>query len=405
MATTVLPAGPTPVAGVAAVHAVARGTGAEHAGMARQAWMDNLRVIVIAGVIVMHVSTAYILDIGWYYEERTASDVTEMVVAVITLPLSLFAMAVLFLVAGRLTATSLARKGPRSFWRGRLLRLGLPVVLFVVVVDPATSVLGRWGTGGPGNEHLGSIASYEFAHPQSGPMWFVVALLVFSTGYGGWRRVRPAGPTAPLRPANLVVAAAVIVGTTFVVRLMWPFAGDTPLALNLWEWPQMGVMFALGAVGEERGWLDPPPAWLAPACLRAGVVASVALLLTFIPVALSDNADPFLGGLHAQALAEPVCEATIAVAMSLWVAMWFSRHVIYDGWLARALGRASYPTYVLHAPVVVALSVALSGVAVAAEVKFVVVASVGVVASYALGWLVTNRSRGRRARGRYAPRW
>jgi hypothetical protein len=32
----------------------------------RWAWMDNLRVAVIAGVIVEHVATAYVLDIDWY---------------------------------------------------------------------------------------------------------------------------------------------------------------------------------------------------------------------------------------------------------------------------------------------------------------------------------------------------
>jgi hypothetical protein len=41
----------------------------------RQAWMDNLRVVIIAGVIVAHTATAYILDFPWYYEERTASAV------------------------------------------------------------------------------------------------------------------------------------------------------------------------------------------------------------------------------------------------------------------------------------------------------------------------------------------
>ena len=107
--------------------------------------MDNLRVAVITGVIVLHVATAYVLDISWYYEERTASGVTEAILAVLFLPTALFAMAVLFLVAGMLTARSMARKGAKGFWRDRLLRLGMPVVVFIVVVGPATSVLGSWG--------------------------------------------------------------------------------------------------------------------------------------------------------------------------------------------------------------------------------------------------------------------
>jgi putative exporter of polyketide antibiotics len=90
----------------------------------RWAWMDNLRVAVIAGVIVEHVATAYVLDIDWYYEERSSSAVTEAIVGAAILPAALFAMAVLFLVAGLLSARSLARKGPWPFVRDRLLRLG-----------------------------------------------------------------------------------------------------------------------------------------------------------------------------------------------------------------------------------------------------------------------------------------
>lgn len=124
----------------------------------------------------------------------------------------------------------------------------------------------------------------------------------------------------------------------------------------------MAVSFALGARAEERDWLDPPPAWLPRTCLRAGVLA---VLAVGVVIAASDHPDPFLGGWHLQELAEPICEATIAVSMSLWVALRFARHVTYRERLARAFGRASYATYVVHAPVVVALA----GIGVAAEVK------------------------------------
>jgi peptidoglycan/LPS O-acetylase OafA/YrhL len=82
--------------------------------------------------------------------------------------------------------------------------------------------------------------------------------------------------------------------------------------------------------------------------------------------------------------------------MSFWVALWFARHVTYEGRTARAIGRASYATYVVHAPVVVALSVAIAGVAGAAEVKFVTVAGLGIAASYTLGWLITRPHRRQR---------
>jgi peptidoglycan/LPS O-acetylase OafA/YrhL len=57
---------------------------------------------------------------------------------------------------------------------------------------------------------------------------------------------------------------------------------------------------------------------------------------------------------------------------------------------ARSLGRASFAAYALHAPVVVLLSAILSSVAIVAELKFVVVAVLGVAVSFAVGRLLTR---------------
>jgi peptidoglycan/LPS O-acetylase OafA/YrhL len=114
----------------------------------RLAWMDNLRVVVIAGVIVTHVATAYALDVDWYYEERTSNAVTQAVVAAAILPAALFAMAALFLVAGFLSHRSLARKGARLFARQRLLHLGVPLLAYMFLLGPVTSVLGQWAQDG-----------------------------------------------------------------------------------------------------------------------------------------------------------------------------------------------------------------------------------------------------------------
>jgi surface polysaccharide O-acyltransferase-like enzyme len=358
----------------------------------RWAWMDNLRVVVIAGVIVEHVATAYVLDIDWYYEERSSSAMTEVIVGAAILPAALFAMAVLFLVAGLLSARSLARKGPSPFVRDRLLRLGAPLVAFSFVIGPLTSLVGQRAEGNPGADDVGSFLIEKMQDADTGPMWFVTALLVFSIAYGSWRGARPAGLTAsgPLRRGHLVAAAAAIVVGSFVVRLKWPFTADTPSDLNLWEWPQMATLFTLGVVAGERGWLDPIPDRLRRACGRASIIGALGLLVVVAAVGLAGDEDPFLGGWHLQALAEPMTEATMAVAMSFWLVGWFARRWTYQGTLARSLGRASFAAYIVHPPVLVLLSAGLSSLTVAAEVKFVVVAVLGVATSFTVGWYMTK---------------
>jgi len=46
-----------------------------------------------------------------------------------------FAMGPLFLVAGWFSARSLAHKGAGEFARSRLLRLGVPLIVFIFLID------------------------------------------------------------------------------------------------------------------------------------------------------------------------------------------------------------------------------------------------------------------------------
>ena len=84
----------------------------------RLAWIDRLRIAVIAGVIVVHVATAYLSDLsGWYYEERTTNAVVTDVAG---LPLALgavYGLAPLFLISGWLARISVSRHGGASFVR------------------------------------------------------------------------------------------------------------------------------------------------------------------------------------------------------------------------------------------------------------------------------------------------
>jgi fucose 4-O-acetylase-like acetyltransferase len=354
--------------------------------------MDNLRIAVIVGVIVVHVATTYIVDIDWYYEERTASGLTEAVAGVLFAVGALFGMAVLFLVSGMLSSRSLAKKGGRRFVQERLARFGLPILFYVLVLEPSMSLIGARAQGSPAADRTWDFLWSELWPPGSGVMWFVVALLVFSIAYAAWRAARPCNPTAraPLRRKHLVVAGAAIVVGSFLVRLVWPFAQDTPLALNLWEWPQMATLFVFGAMAGERGSLQPVPAWLRRTCGRWAVAGAVGVVAVFAAISTAEDQDAFLGGWHIQALAEPIVEAVVSITVSIWVLEWFARRWTYDGPLARSLGRSSFAAYFIHAPVIVLLAAALSTVAIAVEIKFLVVATVGVVVSLALGWLLTR---------------
>src|SRR5687767_9183734 len=97
-------------------------------------WMDRLRVVTIAGVVVAHAATAYVVDIGWYYEERTSRTMVSDLLLLPFFPAAIYGLAPLFLIAGWLSAQSLSRRAPGAFARSRLLRLGLPVLVYFTLI-------------------------------------------------------------------------------------------------------------------------------------------------------------------------------------------------------------------------------------------------------------------------------
>jgi len=354
--------------------------------------MDNLRLVLIVGVIGAHVASAYVIDSDWYYMERTTKALTELAFGIVVFMGGLFGMGLLFLVAGLLTPPAFARKGPRLFIRDRVLRLGFPLVVFIAVIDPLTDYIGHRAMG-QADGFLDYLGTWIRQDADAGPAWFIAALLAFSLVYAAWRTAVPAGSVSglPFRGTQLVGFGMFIVGASFLTRLVWPFMSDSIFGLNLWEFPQMMAMFALGAQAAERGWAGGPiPDRLRRTCRRTAVAGMVMLVLLVAVAGGSDDESALLGGFHVQALAIPIVEATVAIGMSLWTLEWFRRRWNRSSSMSRAASRASYAAYLVHAPAVVLLSVALGWVAVPVEIKFVVVFFAGVPVAFILGWLATR---------------
>jgi glucans biosynthesis protein C len=357
----------------------------------REPWADNVRIAIIAGMIVTHVATAYLIDLDWYYMERTGGDVAELLGWALVGVGALFGMGLLFLVAGLFTPRALHRKGPGRFALDRLVRLGIPLVVFVFVVDLWTDFVGYRGMGGT-DAPMAYVARWWREDADLGPAWFIAVLLAFALLYAGWRawRPQPARERRVLRGRDLVATGVAIGLGTFLVRLVWPFLSGEVFGLTIWELPQMVAMFTLGVLAAERGWLDAPiEQRLRRRCGLAAVAGAFMTLLVAL-VAVVGDPDPLAGGLAPQALVMPTMEALIAVGMSIWVMEWFRRHADHAGPLARELGRSSYATYLVHPPVVVACSLALRDVPIPAEAKFVAVVLVAVPAAFALGHLLTR---------------
>lgn len=340
----------------------------------RLLYLDNLKAVLIALIIAMHAALGYVgLIEVWTYSnarETTLHPVVEMVLLVALSPFGFFLIALLFLVAGLLTPGSHDRKGGRRFVEDRLLRLGVPLALYVFLVQPALvyAVAHPFGDayGSFWQEYLGAERQID-----TGPLWFVGVLLVYSLAYAAWRRV--AGPDRPApRPPTLrtlVVLVLVVAPTSFVVRLVYPYGGESGVTdLNLWEWPACIAVFVLGIRAARYDWAHEIPDGLVRPSrwLTALAVASMTVLLYV--AGSREVVEEMFGGWSWYAVAF-ACIAMLVVFGPVWLLDLARRRLGHPLPWGEQLGRSAYGAFMLQTVFLLGLAVALRPVPFPAEVK------------------------------------
>jgi hypothetical protein len=378
------------------------------AGRKRLSYLDDLKVWLVAVIIGGHAVIGYTAG-DWTYQdvqETSVAPAFETVFTFMLVPAVLFAMGLFFLLAGLLTPGSLDRKGPRRFAGDRLLRLGVPWAAFALVLWPLTVLAMYRAVGVPSSSFWADLTEPPL---DTGPLWFLLVLLLYSLGYAAWSQLgarlpgaldhlgRRAGASpGRLRGRHLAVIAVGIATASFVVRLWFPLGSAQVANLKLWQWPQFLAMFGLGIMSARRGWLAPVPDRLRRGCGRAALAATLSfplVVLVATAVGLPAALELFLGGWRWQAAAAAVAEGVLAVSASVWLLGLAQRHAGPRGRLGRALARSAYGAFLVQAPVLFALALALRPLAVPAEIKALAVAAAGVAGSFALAWLLVTRTR------------
>jgi hypothetical protein len=359
------------------------------AATVRRAYLDNLKVLLVTGVIVAHAMFAWTAVGTWVLREPSVREPLLSTMELVALVGGLLGLAPFFVIAGALTPGSFARKGPRRFLAHRALRLGVPMVFFVVVMSPFVEYVDTDNAGWDSGFWAFTVEIWW--PPAWGPTWFLGVLLLLSTVYALVRVVVRRRPErTAMRVRDLVLAGAVLVAASYVVRLVVPFAEER-FRLALGQAPAWAIAFTLGIVAGERGWFDPVPPAVARTCHRIGLVAAGAVVaLAAVLMVTGTDMVPYAGGGTWQSFVLAVMEAGVVVGLSVWLLDVFRRRYDHQGPLARGMSRAAYGAFLVHQLVLVGFVLATRSVAWPPEVEFFVATALAVAGSFGVAALLVR---------------
>lgn len=210
----------------------------------RMVWVDRLRVWLTILVVAHHCALTYSVIPLWFWSQPQTDPSAGALTAFVMVN-QVYFMGAFFLLSGLFVPGSSDRKGPGRFARDRLLRLGVPLLVFVIVIRPITVLPAAVAQPrAPGTEDL-SLPALLVRGADPGPTWFLEVLLLFSLGYAAVRGIaarmdagtaRAPSPTRPpsdqrpprwALPAVTAVLALLTFGWQRVVPdgTYWPVVG------------------------------------------------------------------------------------------------------------------------------------------------------------------------------------
>jgi peptidoglycan/LPS O-acetylase OafA/YrhL len=359
----------------------------------RNFYIDRLRSVMTALVLFHHTAITYGGPGGWFWREvQTSSAPSSLLLTLFCATNQAYFMGFFFLLAGFFTPASLERKGYRQFLIDRFLRLGVPLLAFILILGPLTAAIVTAAQG----EGFWPTIVFLWQHKRiiNGPLWFAQALLIFSIAYCAWRASFGAPLAASQRSPKPVPAyrwwllsALATAAASLAVRQFVP-VGENVFGLQLAYFPGYIFLFAVGIAAWRHDWLrqlqwsNARPWIIALAiawpCLPIGIAAAQAMS--------KPGTSNFSGGFSWTTILYALWEPFVAWGLiSAWLLI-FRNRMNQPSSFWDWLNRRAYAVYILHPPVLVGIALLLHTWAAPPLVKFVAIGLMTCVVT----WLISD---------------
>lgn len=363
-------------------------------------YVDNLRLLMIVFVVMVHLACTYSTIGSWYYyEEKVLGDLSLIFFAFFQSFSQAYFMGLLFLLAGYFVPGAYDKKGFGRFVKDRLFRLGIPILIYMLLLHPFIIyiLLGdTWSTAlPPFLDYYRNYITTDFIS-ESGPLWFAFALLIFSFIYALIRLLSKYKKRVEVRniPSNKVVVLLmlIIAGGAFLIRIIQPI-GTNVMNMQLCFFTQYVALFIVGILIYRHNWMEKASyrwgiRWLKVAIIPGPIIWLAMLILGG---ALTNGFEPFMGGLTWQSLVYAMWESFTSVAMSIGLITLFKEKWHHQNKITKILSDNAFGVYVFHTPIIIAITLFFKDWVILPFIKFLVMSIICLPICFVVSHLILRR--------------
>jgi hypothetical protein len=292
------------------------------------------------------------------------------------------------MISAYFTVASLSRKTTGRFIKDRLIRLGIPTVLFYFILNPLTNFI-----------HYRYIRHEDvtlwgfITNPRAqgfGPMWFVEALLIFTFIYLLVRPIKFQLRTKFPSVLTILLVAFITGILQFLIRIHLHVGWSQPF--TNFQFPfflQYILLFFTGIIAYQNNWLESITFQMAKRWFIFAQVMILIVLPAFLYFGgIKNGPESFIGGGTWQSFSWAVWEQITGFALIIGLFGFGKKYADRQGKIARHLSDSAYGVYVFHPPILIGISTLFLNFGINQLLKFIVLAPVALLACFTVACLV-----------------
>jgi glucans biosynthesis protein C len=365
-------------------------------------YLDTLRAILITLVIALHTAIAYGANGDWTFVDPAKSESASILLTLVTGIVQAFSLGLYFFISGYFTPRSYDRKGIGRFWKDRLIKLGIPLMVYTFILSRIPQYIAGRVMGSVSDSFWNFSKKTFIIDADAGPTWFIFALFLFLIGYSIWRiatRTMTSEQSAWIKKMNVpgkkeILAFGLVVAVGMFAIGLFSKVGQTIELLGTFNlmtifFVQYILFFIAGTLAYRNDWINRFNSkdlrfW---SWMTLGLFLFL-LALFGVVVATGGSVENLLGGFYWQSAAFMTWVGLFSVSISMMLILWLRDRKQQPSRVMLFAGSNSYGVYLIHPLILIPVTVAMVPVAIHPLAKYAIVLPLVVVVCFVVSGLL-----------------